>query len=280
MTAAVMFAVLAAAVLHAGWNTLVKAGADKLLSIALVVAGAGAVALPFALARPLPAAASLPYIAISAVIHIAYFSLIGIAYRGMDLSVAYPLTRGTAPLLTTFAVLLVAGEAPAPLALAGIALVCGGILWLAHDAGRRSALPAGAFAAAVLNAFIVAFYTVVDGLGGRLSLDPFGYNVWVCVMDAAFFLPFALFLRGPALARELAKGWRIGLAGGAASFAAYGIAIWAMTRAPIGLVAALRESSVLFAAAFAAFYLGEKFGRARTAAACLLACGLAAMKLA
>lgn len=280
MTPAVMLAVLAAAVMHAGWNTLIKSGRDKLLSIVLVVAGAGAVALPFALALPLPAAASFPYIAASAAIHIAYFSLIGIAYRSMDLSVAYPLTRGTAPLLTTLAVLLVAGETPAPQALAGIALVCAAILWLAHDAGRRSPLPAKAFGAAVLNAFIVAGYTVVDGLGGRLSLDPFGYNVWVCVMDAAFFLPFAFHMRGRGLARETLAGWRTGLTGGAASFASYGIAIWAMTEAPIGLVAALRESSVLFAAAFAAFYLGEKFGWVRAAAACLLACGLAAMKLA
>jgi drug/metabolite transporter (DMT)-like permease len=125
----------------------------------------------------------------------------------------------------------------------------------------------------------VATYTIIDGEGGRRSGDPLGYTAWLCVAAAVVFLPLAFVLRGRALAAPLLQGWRMALAGGGASFASYGIAVWAMSRAPIGLVAALREASVLFAAALGAWFLKEPLTPARYLAAALVVGGLACMRV-
>lgn len=274
----VFVAVLFAAMLHAGWNTLVKAGSDKLVSTTLVASGGGLIALPLIFVAPLPAIESWPYLLASAIIHIGYFTAIVLLYRNADLSVAYPVTRGSAPLLATIIAAFSLGEIPTGLALAGaISLSCG-ILWLATDGIREGGLDRTTLFVALINAGIIALYTVVDGVGGRLSLHSVSYNIWLEFLDGIFFVPLALFMRGRSLIRQLVTQWKIALLGGGAAFASYGIAIWAMTQAPIGHVAAVRESSVFFATLFGAILLGEKFGRSRYVAAAFVAMGLAALR--
>ena len=278
MATHVLLAVLFAAILHAGWNTLVKAGNDKLTVTSLIAMGGGVVALPFLPLVPFPAIESLPYLGCSIVIHAAYFTLIGLLYRNADLSVAYPVTRGSAPLLTTFLAAIFLAELPTGLALAGAVSLSFGILWLATDGIRKGGLDRTTLIIALVNAGVIALYALVDGHGGRLSGNSFSYNVWLEFGDAVLFVPVAIWVRGRSLVTEMLKGWKIGLLGGSAAFASYGIAIWAMTQAPIGLVAAARESSVFFATVFGALFLGEKFGRARYIAAAFVACGLATLR--
>jgi len=274
----VFAAVLFAAMLHAGWNTLVKAGSDKLVSTTLVAAGGGFIALPLLFVAPLPAIESWPYLLASAIIHIGYFTAIVLLYRNADLSVAYPVTRGSAPLLATIIAAFTLGEIPTGLALAGAISLSLGIMWLATDGIRKGGLDRTTLIVALINAGIIALYTVVDGMGGRLSQHSVSYNIWLEFLDGLFFVPLALFIRGRSLIRPLITQWKTGLLGGGAAFASYGIAIWAMTQAPIGHVAAVRESSVFFATVFGAVLLGEKFGRSRYIAAAFVALGLAALR--
>ncbi|NBQ39935.1 MAG: hypothetical protein EBU34_09160, partial [Alphaproteobacteria bacterium] len=143
---------------------------------------------------------------------------------------------------------------------------------------RKGGLDRKTLLIAIANACVIALYTIVDGTGGRLSGHSISYNIWLEFLDGVLFVPAALFVRGKPLAMALMRGWKIALLGGGAAFASYGIAIWAMTEAPIGLVAAVRESSVFFATVFGALFLGEKFGRSRYIAAVFVAVGLAALR--
>lgn len=278
MAIEVFAAVLCAALLHAGWNTLVKSQADKLVATTLVAVGGGMIALPLMVIAPLPDRESWPFLLASAIIHIVYFTLIGLLYRKADLSVAYPVTRGSAPLLATLVAALYLGEIPSLPALMGAISLSIGIVWLAADGIRRGGLDRRALQIALANAVIIALYTVVDGTGGRLSGHSVAYNIWLEFLDAVLFVPLAVLVRGKPLVRAIVKGWRMALLGGGAAFASYGIAIWAMTEAPIGLVAAVRETSVFFATIFGAVLLGETFGTSRYVAAVFVAAGLAALR--
>lgn len=280
MTFSLFLAVLAAAALHAGWNVLVKGAGDKALASAAVCAGCGLLGLACLPFVPVPDPASWPWGIASGLSHVAYFTMIGRIYRTADLSVAYPITRGTAPLLTTAVAAIYIGEQPSPYALLGIVGLCLGVLALAADGARRGGFDRASLVGALTTALIICFYTIVDGLGGRASGGhPFSYSVYIQIAAAVFYLPVFGFMRGRGTVQALLLALPRGLAGGLCSFSAYSIAIYAMTIAPIGLIAALRETSVLFAAAFGVLLLGERFGPARYAAALLVAAGLAAMKL-
>ena len=274
----VFLAVLLGAILHASWNTLVKAGDDKLVATAQIAAGCCVIAIPMLPFAPIPAWESMPYLMASAIIHVGYLTLIGLLYRNADLSVAYPITRGSAPLIATVLAALVLREIPSGLALTGALLLSFGILWLAADGIRKGGLDRRTLAIALTIACVIALYTLVDGTGGRLSGHSISYNIWLEFLDGVLFVPAALFIRGKPLALAVLKGWKISLLGGGAAFASYGIAIWAMTQAPIGLVAAVRESSVFFATVFGALFLAEKFNHARYVAAIFVAAGLAALR--
>ncbi len=276
----VFVTVLFAAMLHAGWNTLVKAGSDKLLATTLVALGGALIAIPLLPFAPLPAPEAVPYLLASAVIHVGYFTLIGLLYRTADLSVAYPVQRGSAPSLATVLAAIFLREFPSGLGLTGAISLSLGILWLATDGVRKGGLDRKTLLIALANACVIALYTIVDGTGGRLSGHSISYNIWLEFLDGVLFVPAALFVRGKPLAMALMRGWKIALLGGGAAFASYGIAIWAMTEAPIGLVAAVRESSVFFATVFGALFLGEQFGRSRYIAAVFVAVGLAALRFA
>jgi drug/metabolite transporter (DMT)-like permease len=280
MSLEVMLVVLCSALLHAGWNALVRASADKLLASLHVVCGAGAIALVLLPVLPLPAAASWPWLAASALIHVVYFTLVARAYHGADLGFAYPLMRGTAPALTAVAAALLLDEAPTPGGWAGIALICAGVLALAGRAWRSSASHPAAVLAALANAGVIALYTLVDGQGVRLAGHALAYTAWVFLLTAALMLAAAAMLRGRTVLRPAAGAWRAAGLGGAGTLAAYSLVLWAMAQSPIALVAALRESSIVFAALIGVLFLGETVGRLRLLAVLLVGAGAVVLKLA
>jgi drug/metabolite transporter (DMT)-like permease len=279
LTLGVTLAVLGAGLLHAGWNALVKSapGGDALLDTATLVVGSaawGLVCLPFA---GLPDPAAWKFVAASAAIHFAYFLTLAHAYRTGDLSFAYPLMRGTAPLLAALLGIVFLREWPSAHVAAGIALICAGIVSIAFV--RRERHPPVAALYAFANAAIIAVYTLVDGAGARASNNPASYVAWLTFIDAFPFVVWIRLQRGREALVYMRRGWRRGVLGGAASLGAYGIVLWAMTRAPIAAVAALRETSVLFAALIGAIWLKEGFGIPRLAGAASVVAGVAALKL-
>ncbi len=279
MSSAVILIVLLAAVMHAGWNAIVKSGRDKLFETTLVTTGAAlfaAVLLPF---LPLPASASWPYLVISVAIHVVYFSLVAAAYHSGDLSLAYPVMRGTAPLVTAMLSIAVFNE---PLSAAGwlaIVSLCAGVLTLAWDARAARRHQGRSLAMGLGNAAVIVAYTLVDGTGVRLSGSAWSYTAWFFFLNAFPLLLVLRLRRGRGFLKAGERSWKIGLAGGGLTFAAYGLALWAMTVAPVALVAALRETAVVFGVIAASALLKERFGALRWTASVLIALGAVALKL-
>jgi drug/metabolite transporter (DMT)-like permease len=283
LTSGVLAAVLGAALLHAAWNSLVKSADDKFLSSALVSLSSGADAFAAALVLPWPAPRSLPFIGASALIHVVYFLFIGRLYRSADLSVAYPVMRGLAPLFAAVLALAVLGEALGPVAAAGVAILVGGVMLMSASGLAHGRIDAAALLVAVMNSLVTAAYTVIDGQGARISgegaLFAFAYNSWADALRGLVYAPIVFALRGRAAGVALARGWRRGLMGGLAAFLAYAIVVSAMTQAPIAAVAALRETSIVFAALIVVTFLGEPFRAQRATATLIVLVGVVALKL-
>ncbi|MDK9701915.1 MAG: EamA family transporter [Sulfuritalea sp.] len=278
MTLDVMAVVLFAAALHAGWNALVRASANKFHDTVLIVVGAGiwtALLMPL---LPVPAVASWPYLAASVLIHVAYFVLVAVSYRGGELSFVYPLMRGSAPAMTAVFGALLIGESPSLGGWAGVLLISCGVLVLAGDSWRAGTFRAAPAMFALINAGVIVVYTLVDGQGARLSGHAFSYTGWMFLLTAPLLLAIAAANQGRAVLQRIRLGWRLGLLGGACTLASYGLALWAMTRAPIALVAALRETSVVFAAIIATSLLKEPITRFRYVSIVAVCAGAAAIK--
>jgi drug/metabolite transporter (DMT)-like permease len=279
LTLGVTLAVLGAGLLHASWNALLKSapGGDALLDTATVVAGSalwGLAVVPFV---PLPAVAAWPYMATSAAIHFGYYLTLAQAYRTGDLSFAYPLMRGTAPLIVALLGVAFLRELPTTWTALGIVLISLGIVSIAFVRRRRH--PAGAAYWAFANAALIALYTLVDATGARSSGNAASYVSWLIFLEGIPFLVWVAARRGRPAVRYLRDSAARGAIGGACSLAAYGIVLWAMTRAPVAAVAALRETSVLFAALIGTLWLKEGFGLPRLAGAASVVAGIAALKL-
>jgi drug/metabolite transporter (DMT)-like permease len=275
MSTSVFLIVLFSAAMHASWNAVVKGGTDKLLSTATVCLGSATVAivvLPFV---DSPERASWPFIATSALLQVLYFRLLAAAYHLADMGLCYPLMRGTAPLLVALASSMLVGEPLSPLAWAGVLAICAGILCMA--AGLHSRNRAGG-SVALLNAFVIAAYTLTDGLGVRRSAAPLAYTLWIFLLTGLMFVTMVAVTRRHVLMPYVGKYWRAGLAGGTGSAASYGIALWAMTRAPVAIVAALRETSILFGVLIAVFVLKEKLSGARRIAIALIVIGAVVLR--
>lgn len=268
--------VLGSALLHASWNAIIKSSREVMLDTALVAAGAGLLALPLAALVPLPAGASWPYLGASAAIHVGYFSTLVAAYRVGDLGHAYPLMRGIAPLLVALFGMALLDEHPSPSMWLGIALISAGILSLGLL--RRGRAQRAATMWALANAAIIAAYTLVDGTGARLSGSPAGYVAALFWLQGLLFVTLVAILRQRTAFEYAARNWQRGLIGGLFLISAYGIVLWAMTRAPVAAVAALRETSVIFAALLGSLFLREPFGRQRLFAACAVALGVIALR--
>ena len=276
MSALVTGLVLGSALLHASWNAIIKSSRDVMLDTALVAAGAGLLALPLTASVSLPANASWPYLGASAAIHVGYFSTLVAAYRAGDLGHAYPLMRGTAPLLVALFGAALLDERPSPTMWLGILLISAGILSLGLLQRGRAQRSATLWALA--NAAIIASYTLIDGAGARLSGSPAGYVAALFWLQGLLFLTLVGILRGRAALDYARRNWQRGLGGGLCLISAYGIVLWAMTQAPVAAVAALRETSVIFAALLGSVFLKERFGWQRLLAACAVALGVVALR--
>ena len=279
----IVLAVLCGALLHASWNALVKSSGDKSADTALVHLMLAIVALPLLLWFGPPRADSWPFIAISLVLHVGYYVALAGAYEHGELGLTYPIMRGFAPLLVAMASTLVIGEAPSAAAWLGIIGISLGValVGLAHpgEALHRNKALMFAFA----NAAIIACYTLVDGLGVRVSADPLRYVLILFVLDG---LPYTLLVwlrrdrQGRAALLAYARGrWPVATCAGLASAGSYAIALWAMTHAPVASVAALRETSVLFAAVLGTFLLKERFGMQRALGTVVIVGGVMALRL-
>ncbi|HEY1328237.1 MAG TPA: DMT family transporter [Casimicrobiaceae bacterium] len=279
LTLGVTLAVLGAGLIHASWNALLKTarGGQPMLDTAAVVAGSavwGFLALPF-VGMPQPEA--WKFIALSSVVHFAYYVALSNAYRTGDLSFAYPLMRGAAPLITAVFGAVFLRELPSPQVAFGIVLICAGIVSIAFvQRGRHSR---AAVQWALANAGIIAAYTLVDSTGARASGNALAYVCWLQALEGFPYLAFILWRGRRDAVVYLARSQRLAVIGGFASVAAYGIVLWAMTRAPVAAVAALRETSVIFAAIIGAVWLKEGFGMMRLVGAASVVAGIAALKL-
>lgn len=279
MSFEVMLAVLLGALLHASWNALIRGSTDRTLDTVLVVAGAAviaAVALPFA---PAPAAASRPFLIASGLIHVVYFMLVALSYRHGELSFAYPIMRGSAPVVSAVAAALLLAESPSSGGWLGVLLISGGVMLLAADSWRSGAFQGRAATFALATAGSIVVYTLVDGVGARLSGHAAAYTGWVFVLTAIPLVMIFLVRDGASTRAYCRQHWRRGLFGGLCTLGAYGLALWAMTRAPIALVAALRETSVIFGALLAILLLGERLSRTRWTAIAIVTAGAVAIKL-
>lgn len=280
MDSFVFAAVLFAAACHAGWNAAIKTGLDVLSSTVLITTGAGLVSLAFLPFAGLPPAAAWPWVIASVVIHLFYFIGLSEAYRTGDLGQVYPLARGSAPLMTAGATALLIGERIGPAGWSGVAILAAGVLLLSLRGGRLLEPPdRRAVSFALFTALTICLYSLVDGIGGRTAGDPHPYTLAMFAGNAIVMIVYFLIRRGPAGAATMLRNWPTGLIGGSLQLLSYGIAIWAMTRAPIALVAALRETSVLFGALIAVVLLKEPLRPARIVAALMIVCGLVLIRV-
>jgi len=272
--------VLLAAAFHASWNALIKFRLDPFLAIVLIAAGAGVVSLPALAFVPVPPLAAWPWLIMSVITHCGYYLGLSAAYRSGDMGQVYPIARGTAPLMTAIGGALLVGENFSPTGWAGIlALVSGVFLLSMRGGGELAHLNRRAVAFALMTAVTICCYSLVDGIGARTAGNAHSYALWLFVIDGAFITVVALVKHGTGVVPGVMRHWRSGLIGGVLSLAAYWIVIWAMTVQPIAIVAALRETSVLFATLIPVAILKEPLRASRVAAAVLIVIGLAAIRL-
>jgi drug/metabolite transporter (DMT)-like permease len=276
----VFLAVLFAALCHAGWNALIKVGLDPLSTTTLISVGSGVVALAFLPLVGVPGWAAMPWLIASVVIHLGYFAALIEAYRTGDLGQVYPIARGSAPLMTATATTIFIGEKLDLVGWAGIvALVAGVFLLSAHGGRELSKIDRRAVGFALLTALTICTYSVVDGIGARLAINPSAYAMWLFVGMALVMVPYALYRDGRDVIPTMRRHWRRGFAGGGLQVLSYGTVLWAMTLAPIAIVATLRETSVLFGAVISVIVLKEPLRAVRIAAALLIVCGLVLIRL-
>jgi drug/metabolite transporter (DMT)-like permease len=276
----VFLAVLFAALCHAGWNALIKVGLDPLSTTTLISIGSGVVALVLLPLAGLLAAAAWPWLIASVIIHLGYFAALIEAYRTGDLGQVYPIARGSAPLMTATATTLLVGEKLSLTGWAGIvALVAGVFLLSAHGGRDLVKIDRRAVGFALMTALTICTYSVVDGIGARLAGNPNAYSLTLFAGIAVVMVPYALYRDGRDVIPAMQTYWRRGFTGGALQVLSYGTVLWAMTLAPIAIVATLRETSVLFGAAIAVVVLKEPLRAVRIAAALLIVCGLVLIRL-
>jgi drug/metabolite transporter (DMT)-like permease len=265
--------VMLSALLHAGWNTIAKRAHDGLVAMALIKAPNLVISLVVIAVVGLPNAPAWPYILGSTVVNILYFYFLINAYRLGDLSVAYPVARGVAPLLVLLFSFVLLREVPTVGAVLGVLVICFGI-FLIGSQRRATRQHYHAMLWALGVGFCIATYTIIDGAGARAGGNPIGYVAMLNIFTGIAVCGTALVRRKSALAAALRTDWLNGVIGGAMMLASYTLVVYALTIAPMGPVAALRETSVVFAAAIGAVMLKEPFGRRRVVAAVAVAAGI------
>ncbi|HEX7388265.1 MAG TPA: DMT family transporter [Castellaniella sp.] len=271
--------VLVAALFHALWNALIKGSPDKLLSAIGITGFATLLAVLSLPWMTQPALASWPCLATSLVLQVTYMRLVAKIYRESDMSVSYPVMRGTAPLLVALASAAFFQDALSPAAMAGVGTICAGILCLGWPSDRGSSRPSN-LKLALLNALVIASYTLVDGTGARLSEAPASYTMWVFLLQGTVMVAMAMPKHRQALFLHVRTYWKAAVLGGFGTVISYGVALWAMTLAPIAIIAALRETSILFGVLISGIFLHERLTAARMVGACILVLGAIVLRLA
>ena len=280
MTSMVFFAVITAAILHAVWNALVKGGTDKHLAMAAVVLGHTPLAIAVLPFVPAPAPASWPYLGAGIGLHVGYQLFLLRSYRLGDLTQVYPIARGTAPLLVAGISVLFLGVHLSPIEMVAILTIGAGIISLSlvrqNDGSRNAQAALMAFA----TGCFIAAYSLVDGLGARLAGTALGFYGWLAIGNALVFAAFTLAHKPGLLGKVPKQAKRVFVIGGGASFAAYALVIWAFTQAPIALVTALRETSIIFALLIGVIFLKEKLDLAKVFATMVTLLGAALLRFA
>ncbi len=279
MSLTIVLSVLFAALLHAAWNAIIKGGDNKLFEIALVSAGSGVYAVVFLPFLPFPDPASWPFLAASTFIHFAYHICIPMAYARVDLSYAYTIMRGCAPMFTAMALTLLGTPLPW-LGWFGVALLCGGVLTLGLENSRHSMKNTSGTGIALGIALIIMLYTLSDGHGARLSNAPISYTCWMFFINAFPITLYVLWRHKYAFINYAKKRLVITSVSGLCNMGAYAIALWAMTKSPIAMVAALRETSVIWSMLLGIVFLKERFSIYRMLAILLVVIGTMLIRLA
>jgi len=264
---------------HASWNVLLKAGSDPLLDTVSVTTSVVVVTSILLLFLPAPLEASWSCLGASVVIHVAYFGFLVLAYQRGDLSIVYPIMRGTAPALSALLTVALLGEHPSEGGWVGVFLVSAGVLLLAADGPRCVGTRLSAAVFALLNAGVIVAYTLVDGVGARLSGNALSYTGWLLLLNGSLIFVMASLFRGRRVTLHFRAQWKKWILGGSCTSASYGMALWAMTKAPIALVAALRETSIIFGVLLAAFVLKEHITPLRCVSVAIVAAGAVAIKV-
>jgi drug/metabolite transporter (DMT)-like permease len=273
-------AAMGSACLHAAWNVGIRGASDRRASTALLALASAVIGVALLPLLPAVASAAWPHLAFSAVLHTLYFNLVAEAYSLGAVSLTYPVMRGVAPALTATIAALGFGERLGTGGWGGLLLISLGVSLQAQRSGRPE--ETRPLLIAVANSVIVALYTVNDGLGARVSHSPVAYAIWTFVLPA---IPAAFLLVRGRASRLFVGGTPSHLlsraiAGGLCSMGAYALTLWAMTRAPIGAIAALRETAMLFGVLFAWWFLAESPGRRRVASLAMIAIGAVVLDLA
>jgi len=279
MSGGVFAAVLAAAFLHAAWNAMVKGGADKRVTMAAVMLGhvpPAALALLFVDA---PAWDSWPWLLAGMLAHLGYQIFLLGAYTKGDLSQVYPIARGLAPLVVTAVSVVLLGERLAALEILAVGMIAAGLMSMALLRGTDGARNTEAVRLALATGCFIAAYSLIDGYGARVSGSPVGFYAWLGSGNAVLFALY-LRLRHPGVLRvTFTRALPVFFVGGTASFAAYAIVIWSFTQAPIALVTALRETSIVFAVGIGVVVFKEDLTRAKGLAICATLAGAALLRL-
>jgi drug/metabolite transporter (DMT)-like permease len=266
--------VLLAAALHAGWNTLIKISGDRVAVMAFVTFAGSLISLPFLAVVDAPDPASWPLLALTILLHTGYHFFLPVAYNHGDLGQVYPLARGSAPILVGLGAIVFAGETLQPLAVAGVLCLAVGVMSLTFDKASGIARKPKAVLFALATGACIASYTVVDGLGARHAGSVLGFAVWLTIGDGVLTFCLAFAWKGTAIWRIARSNLATGFAGGAMQIGAYWMIVWALALAPMAMVSALRETSVLFVALISTFVLKEGFGVWRFISAGLVSLGL------
>lgn len=279
MTPLIVAAVLVAALTHASWNAIAHTIKDQLVAFTLISGAAALISVVLALFAPVPRAEAWPYLIGSAVLHVAYQVLLMRSFSLGDFGQMYPIARGTAPLAVTVLAAVFVGESLDGWQAAGVAVSSAGLLgvalWGMKGAKTKPQWPA--LLAAVATGLSIASYTVVDGVGVRNAGTPLGYIAWLMILEGVLIPAYALYTRRGALPAQLRPHAALGVLGAVLSLVAYGLVLWAQTRAALAPISALRESSIIVGAAIGAIFFKERFGAPRIAAAGLMVVGIGLM---
>lgn len=279
MSLTVMLIVLLAAILHASWNFLVKRTEDKHLSMTAVVMGHIPIAIVVLIFVPFPDPNSWRWIAIGSLLHVGYQLFLAMSYKVGDLTQVYPLARGIAPMLVTIVSIFFLGLKLLPNELLGIITIVVGIISLVfvrHNNGLRNVR---ATSYALITGCFIAAYSLVDGLGAREAGTALGFYACLSIVNGLIYATAINIAKPGTLLRVVKSEWKLTLTGGGASFLAYALVIWSFTQAPIALVTALRETSIIIALLLGTVFLKERFDKAKVIATLMTVIGVILLRV-